>query len=360
MNELLLNVVDLLYQWLFGFGDIGVLIWIILKILVIIVLVIILVVFYVVWECKLIGWMYVCYGLMYVGMGIFQVFVDVFKLLFKEVVQLSSVNKVIYLLVLLIILVLVFVVWLVVFFDLQIVLFNVNVGLLYLLVMILLGIYGIILVGWVFNLKYVFLGVMCVLVQMISYEIVMGFVLVGVMIVLGSLNLSNIVVVQVGSFGFFDWFLLLLFLLFVIYWVLGVVEINCVLFDVVEGELEIVVGYMVEYFGGVFVLFFLVEYVNMILISFLILIFFFGGWFSLVQGWVDFGNVLLLVDWIWKGGVLWLFVKVFFFVSVYIWFCVSFLCFCYDQIMCLGWKVFILLVILWIVVIVVMVFFGVI
>jgi NADH-quinone oxidoreductase subunit H len=125
---------------------------------------------------------------------------------------------------------------------------------------------------------------------------------------------------QAGSSGFFDWFLLPLFPLFVIYWVSGVAETNRAPFDVVEGESEIVAGHMVEYSGGAFALFFLAEYANMILISFLISIFFLGGWLSPVQGWVNFGDVSPLVDWIWKGGAPWLFVKVFFFASAYIWF----------------------------------------
>lgn len=137
---------------------------------------------------------------------------------------------------------------------------------------------------------------------MISYEIAMGFALVGVMIASGSLNLSNIVMAQAGSSGFFDWFLLPLFPLFVIYWVSGVAETNRAPFDVVEGESEIVAGHMVEYSGGAFALFFLAEYANMILISFLISIFFLGGWLSPVQGWVNFGDVSPLVDWIWKGA----------------------------------------------------------
>ncbi len=140
----------------------------------------------------------------------------------------------------------------------------------------------------------------------------------------------------------------------------GVAETNRAPFDVVEGESEIVAGHMVEYSGGAFALFFLAEYANMILISFLISIFFLGGWLSPVQGWVNFGDVSPLVDWIWKGGAPWLFVKVFFFASAYIWFRASFPRFRYDQIMRLGWKVFIPLAILWIAVTAVMVFFGVI
>ncbi len=169
-------------------------------------------------------------------------------------------------------------------FDSQIVLSNANAGLLYLLAMTSLGIYGIILAGWR-PTRSMRSWVRCApSAQMISYEIAMGFALVGVMIASGSLNLSNIVMAQAGSSGFFDWFLLPLFPLFVIYWVSGVAETNRAPFDVVEGESEIVAGHMVEYSGGAFALFFLAEYANMILISFLISIFFLGGWLSPVHG----------------------------------------------------------------------------
>jgi len=258
MNELLLNAVDPLHQWLLGLGDIGALIWIILKILVITVPVIISVAFYVVWERKLIGWMHVRHGPMYVGMGIFQAFADVFKLLFKEVVQPSSANKAIYLLAPLITLAPAFAAWSVVPFDSQIVLSNANAGLLYLLAMTSLGIYGIILAGWASNSKYAFLGAMRASAQMISYEIAMGFALVGVMIAAGSLNLSNIVMAQAGNSGFFDWFLLPLFPLFVIYWVSGVAETNRAPFDMPEAEQELTGGFHTEYSGMRWALFFLV------------------------------------------------------------------------------------------------------
>ncbi len=190
-----------------------------------------------VWERKLIGWMHVRHGPMYVGMGIFQAS-PTSSSCFKEVVQPSSANKAIYLLAPLITLAPAFAAWSVVPFDSQIVLSNANAGLLYLLAMTSLGIYGIILAGWASNSKYAFLGAMRASAQMISYEIAMGFALVGVMIASGSLNLSNIVMAQAGSSGFFDWFLLPLFPLFVIYWVSGVAETNRAPFDVVEGESE--------------------------------------------------------------------------------------------------------------------------
>ena len=361
MNELLLNAIEPLFQWFMSLGDIGIVLWTVIKILLIAMPVIISVAFYVLWERKLIGWMHVRHGPMYVGLGgLLQAFADVTKLLFKEIIAPASAHKAMYIIAPLIVLAPSFAAWAVVPFDYKLVLSNANVGLLYLLAMTSLGVYGVILAGWASNSKYAFLGAMRSAAQVVSYEIAMGFALVGVMIAAGSLNLSNIVMAQAGSSGFFDWFLLPLFPLFVIYWVSGVAETNRAPFDVVEGESEIVAGHMVEYSGGAFALFFLAEYANMILISFLISIFFLGGWLSPVQGWVNFSDVSPLVDWIWKGGAPWLFIKVFFFASAYIWFRASFPRFRYDQIMRLGWKVFIPLAILWIAVTAVMVFFGVI
>jgi NADH-quinone oxidoreductase subunit H len=359
MNELLINGVSPLRDWLLSLGAIGLIIWVVLKILVITMPVIITVSFYVVWERKLIGWMHVRHGPMYVGMGIFQAFADVFKLLFKEIIQPASAQKSIFVIAPLIGLAPAFAAWAVVPFDAQLVLSNANAGLLYLLAMTSLGVYGIILAGWASNSKYAFLGAMRASAQMISYEIAMGFALVGVMIAAGSLNLSGIVMAQAGNSGFFDWFLIPLFPLFIVYWVSGVAETNRAPFDVVEGESEIVAGHMVEYSGGAFALFFLAEYANMILISFLISIFFLGGWLSPFQGWIT-ADISPWIDWIWKGGAPWLLLKVFFFASAYIWFRASFPRFRYDQIMRLGWKVFIPLTIAWIAVTAVMVFYGVI
>ncbi|ARO67903.1 NADH-quinone oxidoreductase subunit H [Xylella fastidiosa subsp. pauca] len=359
MNTWFLNVVDLLHQWFLGFGDIGVVLWTVLKILMIAIPLIVSVAFYVVWERKLIGWMHVRHGPMYVGMGLFQAFADVFKLLFKEVLYPSKAHKAIFVIAPLLTLAPSFAAWAVVPFDTKLVLSNANVGLLYLLAMTSLGVYGIILAGWASNSKYAFLGAMRSAAQVVSYEIAMGFALVGVMIAAGSLNLSQIVMAQAGSSGFFDWFLIPLFPLFIVYWVSGVAETNRSPFDVVEGESEIVAGHMVEYSGSVFALFFLAEYANMILVSFLISIFFLGGWLSPIQGWVS-GQVSPLIDWMWNGGWPWLLLKVLFFASAYIWFRASFPRYRYDQIMRLGWKVFIPLTIVWIAVTALMVFSGVI
>ncbi len=340
MNEMLINAVGPLREWFFGLGDIGMVLWIVLKILVIAMPVIISVAFYVVWERKLIGWMHVRHGPMYVGMGIFQAFADVFKLLFKEIIQPSSAQKTMYILAPLITLAPAFAAWAVVPFDYQLVLSNANAGLLYLLAMTSLGVYGIIIAGWASNSKYAFLGAMRSAAQVVSYEIAMGFALVGVLIAAGSLNLTDIVMAQAGDSGFFEWFWLPLFPLFIVYWVSGVAETNRSPFDVVEGESEIVAGHMVEYSGAAFALFFL------------------GGWLSPLQGWIT-ADVSPWINWIWVGGWPWLLLKVLFFASAYIWFRASFPRYRYDQIMRLGWKVFIPLTIVWIAVTALLVFFGV-
>jgi NADH-quinone oxidoreductase subunit H len=294
--------------------------------------------------------MHVRHGPMYIGMGVLQAFADVFKLLFKEVIQPSSAHRVLYTLAPLVVLAPAFAAWAVVPFDYQVVLSNANAGLLYLLAMTSLGVYGVILAGWASNSKYAFLGAMRSAAQVVSYEIAMGFALVGVMVGAGSLNLSEIVLAQRGDMGPFEWFWLPLLPLFVIYFVSGVAETNRAPFDVVEGESEIVAGHMVEYSGSAFALFFLAEYANMILVSFLTAIFFLGGWLSPFHG---MGIPLLSVDGWW-----WLFAKVAFFASCFIWFRATFPRYRYDQIMRLGWKVFIPLSIAWIVVAALLAYYG--
>ncbi|MGY3264695.1 NADH-quinone oxidoreductase subunit NuoH [Lysobacter sp. HA35] len=345
------EAIDSMHGWLDGFGVTGQLVWIVLKVLAITMPVIISVAFYVVWERKLIGWMHVRHGPMYVGMGVLQAFADVFKLLFKEVIQPVRADKVLYVLAPLIGLAPAFAAWAVVPFDTKVVLADVNAGLLYLLAMTSLGVYGIILAGWASNSKYAFLGAMRSAAQVVSYEIAMGFALVGVLIGAGSLNLSEIVRAQAGNAGMFEWFMWPLFPLFVVYFISGVAETNRAPFDVVEGESEIVAGHMVEYSGSQFALFFLAEYANMILVSFLTSLFFLGGWLSPFQG---LGIPLLSVDGWW-----WLLLKVAFFASAFIWFRASFPRYRYDQIMRLGWKVFIPITIAWICVTALMAYYGV-
>ena len=349
---------DSVRDWFLSLGVGGALLWIVLKILAVAVPVILTVAFYVVWERKLIGWMHVRQGPMYVGWGIFQAFADVFKLLFKEVIRPANAHKSLYVIAPMIALVPAFAAWAVVPFDARLVLSNANAGLLYLLAMTSLGVYGIILAGWASNSKYAFLGAMRSAAQVVSYEIAMGFALVGVLIAAGSLNLTDIVMAQSGNAGPFEWFWLPLLPLFVVYFVSGVAETNRAPFDVVEGESEIVAGHMVEYSGSQFALFFLAEYANMILVSFLTAIFFLGGWLSPFQG-LDGADVSPWVDWIWKGGWPWLLVKVFFFASAFIWFRASFPRYRYDQIMRLGWKVFIPVTIAWICATALLAYYGV-
>ena len=339
------------HDWLTGFGAIGVLAWLVLLILLIAMPVIISVAFYVVWERKLIGWMHVRHGPMYVGFGVFQAFADVFKLLFKEVIQPSSASKFLFILAPLITLAPAFAAWAVVPFDDKLVLADVNAGMMYLLAMTSLGVYGIILAGWASNSKYAFLGAMRSAAQVISYEISMGFALVGVLVAAGSLNLTDIVHAQVGRFGLFNWYWLPLLPLFLIYFISGVAETNRAPFDVVEGESEIVAGHMVEYSGSQFALFFLAEYANMILVSFTTSLFFLGGWLSPLHG---LGIPLLSADGWW-----WLLAKVVFFASIFIWFRAAFPRYRYDQIMRLGWKVFIPIAIFWIFVTALLAYYGV-
>ena len=356
-STVLLGWLEPVRAWLESLGPLGVAVWLVLLILAIMMPVIIAVAFYVVWERKLIGWMHIRHGPMYVGFGILQAFADVFKLLFKEVIRPSGAHKVLYILAPMITMIPALAAWAVVPFDAGMVLSNANAGLLYLLAMTSLGVYGVIIAGWASNSKYAFLGAMRSAAQVVSYEIAMGFALVGVMVAAGSLNLTEIVMAQSGNGGFLEWFWVPLLPLFVVYFVSGVAETNRSPFDVVEGESEIVAGHMVEYSGSVFALFFLAEYANMILVSFLTAIFFLGGWLSPVPAaWVPDLPVIAVIL---GDGWWWLFAKVFFFASCFIWFRATFPRYRYDQIMRLGWKVFIPLSIAWIAVTALMAYFGV-
>jgi len=274
--------------------------------------------------------------------GLAQTFADVFKLLLKEYFMPAQASKFLFVLAPLLALVPAFAAWSVVPFDDKIVLADVNAGLLYLLAMTSMGVYGIILAGWSSNSKYAFLGAMRSAAQVVSYEIAMGMALVGVLICAGSLNLSDIVRAQGGHYGLFSWFWLPLLPLFVIYFISGVAETNRAPFDVAEGESEIVAGFHVEYSGAPFAVFFLTEYANMILISFLASVLFLGGWLSPAHGW---GWGFLSVDGWW-----WLFAKAFGFAFFYLWFRAAFPRYRYDQIMRLGWKVFVPITIVWVLV----------
>ena len=326
--------------------------WTLFKILAIAVPLILAVAMYVYWERKVIGWMHVRNGPNQVGpLGLLQAFADVFKLLFKEITVPDQAGKFLFYLAPVAALAPAFAAWAVIPFDQGMALANVNAGLLYLLAMTSLGVYGIILAGWASNSKYAFLGAMRAAAQVVSYEISMGMALVSVLILAGSLNMSDIVNAQSGGKGLFDWFWLPLLPMFVIYFVSGVAETNRAPFDVAEGESEIVAGFHVEYSGSAFAIFFLAEYANMILISFLSSVLFLGGWLSPFQGW---GLGFLSV-----GGWWWLFAKAFVMAFMFLWFRATFPRYRYDQIMRLGWKVFIPIAIGWIFVAGLMAYYGV-
>jgi NADH-quinone oxidoreductase subunit H len=309
-------------------------------------------------ERKVIGFMQLRKGPNRVGSifgflpGIFQPFADVIKLLIKEVVIPSASNKVLFRIAPIITLVPAFAIWAVIPLDPNLVIADVNAGLLYVLALTSVGVYGVILAGWASNSKYAFLGAMRSAAQIVAYEIAMGFALVGVIMAAGSLNLGDIIEAQQGGALAWNWFWL--FPLFVVYFISGVAETNRAPFDVAEGESEIVAGFHVEYSGIAFALFFLAEYANMILISALTAIFFFGGWLSPFDGFVEpeavrgiaaIGPVLAFFV---SDGFHWLFFKLFLFLFCFLWFRATFPRYRFDQIMRLGWKILIPVTIVWI------------
>ena len=295
-------------------------------------------------ERKVIGWMQVRIGPNRVGpLGLLQPFADVFKLVFKEIIVPSGASRSLFFLAPLLSLGPALAAWAVIPFDDGIVLSNINAGLLYILAMTSIGVYGVILAGWASNSKYAFLGCLRSAAQIVSYEIAMGFALVGVLMAASSLNVSDIVRGQTG--GFWHWYMLPLLPLFVVYLVSGIAETNRHPFDVAEGESEIVAGFHVEYSGGTFAVFFLAEYMNMILISALASIMFLGGWLAPlpVLNEIGIAGVHPLGD-----GFLWLFVKICAMLFIFLWIRATFPRYRYDQIMRLGWKIFIPVTLVWI------------
>jgi NADH-quinone oxidoreductase subunit H len=300
------------------------------------------------WERKFIGWVQIRVGPNRVGpLGLLQPIADGIKLLFKEIILPANANKGLFLLAPVLMIMPAVAAWAVIPFAPEVVLADINAGLLYLMALSSMGVYGVIVAGWASNSKYAFLGAMRSAAQMISYELAMGFALVVVLMVSGSLNLSDIVERQgEGYFAskgvtFLSWNWLPLLPMLVVYFVSGVAETNRAPFDVVEGESEIVAGHMIEYSGMTFALFFMAEYMNMILISTLTAVMFFGGW----QAPIDSRFFELMPPF----G--WLLLKVFFIVSMFLWIRATFPRYRYDQIMRLGWKIFIPLTLVWIVVI---------
>ena len=292
-------------------------------------------------ERKIIGFMQSRMGPTRVGpYGILQPIADIIKLLSKEIIIPSNANKGLFLTAPMIMLVPSLLVWSVIPLSEYFVIANINAGLLFILALTSLSVYGVILAGWASNSKYAFLGSMRSAAQIIAYEIAMGFALVGVLMAAGSLNLQEIIISQKG--GIINWYWLPLFPLFIIYLISGIAETNRAPFDVSEGESEIVAGFHVEYSGVAFAMFFLAEYMNLILISVLVSIMFFGGWLS------PFESTFLEYYFIWVPDFIWLSIKTLFFIFLFLWLRATLPRYRYDQIMRLGWKVFLPITLVWI------------
>jgi NADH-quinone oxidoreductase subunit H len=315
-------------------------------ILVITVVLIISVALLTLWERKVIGWMQLRRGPNRVRIfgflpGVGQPFADVVKLLLKEVVIPANSNKFLFRVAPMIALIPAFAAWAVIPLSPEVVVSKADAGLLYLLSLTSMGVYGVIVAGWAANSKYAFLGAMRSAAQMVAYEIAMGFALVGVLMATGSMNLGTIVRTQEGGLLSWNWFWLLPLL--AVYFISGVAETNRAPFDVAEGESEIVAGFHVEYSGIAFALFFLAEYANMILISALTAVFFFGGWQGPLQGYPLLGDTFLG-----QPSFLWFGLKIFVFLFFFLWFRATFPRYRYDQIMRLGWKALIPVTLVWI------------
>jgi NADH-quinone oxidoreductase subunit H len=293
-------------------------------------------------ERKVIGYMQVRMGPNRVGFrGLLQPIADVLKLFMKEIIVPTGANKIVFILAPIMTLAPAFIAWSVIPFSPEIVLADIDAGLLFIMAIASMGVYGVVMAGWASNSKYAFIGSLRCAAQIVSYEIAMGFALVGVLMMSGSLNLVTIVQQQTGPGGFLQWNWLPLLPLFVIYFVSGVAETNRAPFDVAEGESEIVAGFHVEYSGVAFAMFFLAEYANMILIAMLAAIMFLGGWLP----------PLPIAPFTWVPGFFWLAAKVGFMLLLFLWFRATFPRYRYDQIMRLGWKVFIPITIVWLFVI---------
>ena len=296
-------------------------------------------------ERKIIGYMQVRIGPNRVGPnGWLQPIADALKLMFKEIIIPTRADRFLFLLAPVLSFGSALAAWAVIPFGDGMLISHLDAGLLYLLSLTSLGVYGVIIAGWSSNSKYAFLGAMRSAAQIVSYEIAMGFALVGVLMAAGSLNLNQIVLAQQGSL--LHWFWLPLFPLFLVYFISGVAETNRAPFDVAEGESEIVAGFHVDYSGMAFAVFFLAEYANMILVSALASTLFLGGWLSPFEGIPLLGSLFAFVP-----GALWLVLKISFLLLFFLWFRATFPRYRYDQIMRLGWKVFIPVTLVWLMVI---------
>jgi NADH-quinone oxidoreductase subunit H len=325
------------------FGYFWPLVWNLVKIICLVLPIMGCVAYLTLWERKMIGWMHVRIGPNRVGpAGLLQPIADALKLLLKEIIIPAKANKALFVIAPVMTIMPALAAWVVVPFGPETALANINAGLLFAMAIMSLEVYGVIIAGWASNSKYAFLGAMRASAQMVSYEISMGFVLVIVLMVSGSLNFTDIVMHQTNGYfsgmglNFLSWNWLPLLPMFFVYVISGIAETNRHPFDVVEGESEIVAGHMVEYSGMSFAMFFLAEYANMILISALASLMFLGGWNSPIGAQVPVLGLLSYVPgWIWLG------IKTFLVVSIFIWVRASFPRYRYDQIMRLGWKVFI-------------------
>jgi NADH-quinone oxidoreductase subunit H len=330
------------------FGGAWIVVWNLIKIIGVVLPILGCVAYLTLWERKMIGAMQIRIGPNRVGFkGLLQPIADALKLILKEIIMPSQASKVLYIIAPIMTIMPALAAWAVIPFGPDVTLANVNAGLLFLMAITSLEVYGVIIAGWASNSKYAFLGAMRASAQMVSYELAIGFALVIVLMVSGSLNMTDIVMKQGSGYfadkgvTFLSWNWLPLLPVFVVYVISGIAETNRHPFDVVEGESEIVAGHMVEYSGMAFAIFFLAEYANMILISALASIMFLGGWFSPINS--------VVFNWI--PGWIWLGLKTFCVVSIFIWVRASFPRYRFDQIMRLGWKIFIPVTLIWLVVI---------
>lgn len=315
------------------------------KILLIVVVLMLAVAYLTLAERKVIGYIQMRIGPNRVGpRGLLQPIADGLKLLLKEIIVPTRSNLYLFVLAPVLAIGPALAAWAVIPFDAGMVLADINAGLLYVLAITSMGVYGIVIAGWASNSRYAFLGAMRSAAQVVSYEIAMGFALVGVLIAAGSLNLSEIVMAQQG--GILYWYWLPLLPLFVVYFISGVAETNRAPFDIAEGESEIVAGFHVEYSGMAFAIFFLAEYADMILISILAATLFMGGWLSPFEG-----IPVLESMFAWVPGLVWLLLKTSMFLFIYLWIRATFPRYRYDQVMRLGWKVFIPVTLVWLVII---------
>lgn len=313
-------------------------VWILVKILVVLVPILLSVAYLTYAERKVIAAMQMRKGPNVVGpFGLLQPIADALKLLFKETILPSGANKVVFVFAPMLTFILAMVGWAVIPFGEGLVISDINVGILYLFAISSLGVYGVIMSGWASNSKYPFLGALRSAAQMVSYEISMGFVIITVLILVGSLNLSDIVKAQSGDWGLFNWFMWPLFPMFIIFFVSILAETNRSPFDLPEGESELVAGFFSEYSAMTFALFFLGEYANMILLSAMTAILFMGGWLAPFP----------FLDFI--PGPIWLALKISFVLFCFLWVRATFPRYRYDQLMRLGWKVFLPFSLLWVV-----------